>query len=106
MYPRLCHCTHSLEFIHFIHCPRHVVAELHVHVRDLVSTYMYSVQCTYMYMYVHVLVECMCVHVQVAEDEEQSESSESEPGSPGIDPLVFSREDFDTGTVQYCTQCR
>ena len=44
----------------------------------------------------------MCVHVQVAEDEEQSESSESEPGSPGIDPLVFSREDFDTGTVQYC----
>ena len=49
---------------------------------------------------------CACVYVQMAEDEEQSESSESEPGSPGIDPLVFSREDFDTGTVQYCTQCR
>ena len=31
--------------------------------------------------------------MQVVEDE----SSESEPESPGIDPLVFSRDDFDTG---------
>ena len=28
----------------------------------------------------------------------EEESSESEPESPGIDPLVFSRDDFDTGT--------
>ena len=29
------------------------------------------------------------------------ESSDSEPESPGIDPLVFSRDDFDTGRYMY-----
>lgn len=36
------------------------------------------------------------IHLQVVE-----ESSDSEPESPGIDPLVFSRDDFDTGRYMY-----
>ena len=43
-----------------------------------------------MYIYVHTF------HLQVVE-----ESSDSEPESPGIDPLVFSRDDFDTGRYMY-----
>ena len=39
------------------------------------------------------------------EEGEESEGSESEPESPGIDPLVFSREEFDTGEVHMLSMC-
>lgn len=42
-----------------------------------------------------------CVQVEG----EESEGSESEPESPGIDPLVFSREEFDTGEVRMVSMC-
>ena len=53
-----------------------------------------------MYMYIHyVYYMCICMVVQIAEEDE--EGCMSEPESPGIDPLVFSREDFDTGNLTF-----